>query len=227
MEIKQVAVWAAVVLSTGSILVWQAAFKSVSFYVVAAMMLLLSMLPFLIRFETKKSTAREITLTATMIALAVVSRAAFYLLPQVKPIAAVVIVAAICLGAERGYLIGAFSAFLSNFLFGQGYWTPFQMAALGTVGLLAGLLLKKANRWLLALGGFILSFAVYGLIVDVSTILVALGNRPTISGILSIYAAGVPFSLTFGISTAVFLLLFGEGFINKVNRIIVKYDILS
>lgn len=226
MKVKQFAVWSAVFVSVVGMIVWQLAFKNVNFYIICAAMLVLSMLPFLVRFERRQSAAREIALTATMIALAVVSRAAFYLIPQVKPIAAVVIVAAVCLGAERGYLIGAFSAFISNFLFGQGYWTPFQMAALGAVGLLAGLLLKKANRWVLAVGGFLLAFAVYGVIVDLSTVLVALGNRMTLSGVLSIYAAGVPFSFVFGISTAVFLFLFGEVFIKKLNRVIIKYHIL-
>ena len=60
-------------------------------------------------------------------------------------IAAVVIVAGMCLGPFSGYMVGALSAFLSNFLFGQGIWTPFQMVALGLVGLLAGMLLRPGR----------------------------------------------------------------------------------
>ena len=172
-------VLAVAVLSLAGIIVWQLVFNDVNYYVISAAFLVLSMLPAFVGFEKKYSPAAEVTLIASLIALAVVSRAAFYLVPQVKPIAAVVIVSAVCLGAEKGYIIGAFSAFVSNFLFGQGYWTPFQMAALGLVGLLAGLIFKfvNVNRFTLAAIGFVLSFALYGLIVDLSTIMMAYGNR--------------------------------------------------
>ncbi len=230
-KIKNYITPAILIISLVGLIVWQFVFKSLNFYIICAAMLVLSMLPFFISFERRKTSAAEISLTATLIALAVASRAAFYLIPQVKPIAAVVIVSAVCLGAERGYIIGAFSAFISNFIFGQGYWTPFQMAALGAVGLIAGLLfssekIKKSGvkfRALISAAGFVLAFAVYGLIVDLSTILFVQGSKPTLSGALSVYAAGVPFSLVFGISTAVFLFLFAEPFIRKVDRVIIKF----
>ncbi|MBR3149435.1 MAG: ECF transporter S component [Eubacterium sp.] len=202
---------------------------AVNYYIASVAVLVMSMYPFFISFEMKKVTARELTLIATLIALAVISRAAFYLIPQVKPIAAVVIVSAVCLGAERGYIIGAFSAFVSNFIFGQGIHTPFQMAALGLVGFFAGLIFSKfkANRYSLAAVGFLLSCVLYGLIVDISTILVMYGSNITLGGVLGVYASAVPFNLVFGASTAVFLLLFGEPFIKKINRINVKYGLLN
>lgn len=202
---------------------------SVNYYVMSIAILLLSLLPFFVSFEHKKISAREVTLTATLIALAVVGRAAFYLIPQVKPIAAVVIVSAVCLGAERGFIIGAFSAFVSNFIFGQGFWTPFQMVALGAVGLVSGIIFKyiEANRITLSLVGFILAFALYGIIVDFSTIISAYGNNIDLKALISVYASGVPFSAVFGISTAVFLFIFGEGFVKKINRVNVKYNLLG
>ena len=163
------------------------------------------MLPFFVSFEKSRPSARELTLIAGLIAVAVISRAVFYLIPQIKPIGAVVIVCGACLGAKRGYFIGAMSAFLSNFIFGQGIWTPFQMVAIA---------------------GFVLCFAVYGLIVDLSSVLM-MTNDYSMMSVLSIYAAGVPFGLTFGASTAVFLLLFGEAFAKKINRIVMKYGILE
>ena len=72
-------------------------------------------LPFFSSFERGEHTAKDITLIASLTALAVVSRAVFYLVPQVKPIAAVVGVSGAVLGAKRGYLIGALSMFASNF----------------------------------------------------------------------------------------------------------------
>ena len=228
--IKKAIFPALIVISLALTVVWQCFFSErVNFYIVSAAVLILSMLPFFISFEVKKSSSREITLLASLIALAVVSRAAFYLIPQVKPIAAVVIASAVCLGAERGYIVGAFSAFVSNFIFSQGIWTPFQMVALGLVGFFAGLIFSKGkhNKYLLALYGFLSAAFLYGLIVDISTIFMSLGENITLSGVLSIYAAGMPFNLVFGLTTAVFLFFFGEGFIRKIQRLDTKYNILQ
>lgn len=212
------------------IVLWQLLWaSSVNFYIVSVAVLVLSMLPFFVSFELKFVSAREVALIATLIALGVVSRAAFYLIPQFKPIAAVVIVSAVCLGAERGYIIGSFSMFVSNFIFGQGYWTPFQMVAMGLVGLFAGLIFRavKANRWTMSVVGFVLVFVLYGLIVDASTVLMAEGDSLNLSGALAIYGAGVPFSAVFGGATAVFLFLFGEIFIKKINRVNTKFGLVS
>lgn len=225
---KKAFLYITVALSLAFIVLWQFLFAdSVNYYIVSVVILIASMLPFFVSYEQKKVTARDITLTATLIALAVVSRAAFYLVPQVKPIAAVVIVSAVCLGAHKGYIVGAFSAFVSNFIFGQGMWTPFQMVALGTVGLLAGLIFRwlKVNRYTLSIVGFVLATVVYGAIVDMSTVLSAYGNNVTLKGTLSIYASGAVFSLVFGGATAVFLFLFGMPFITKIERISKKYGL--
>ena len=225
---KKAFLYITVALILAFIVLWQFLFAdSVNYYIVSVVILIASMLPFFVSYEQKKVTARDITLTATLIALAVVSRAAFYLVPQVKPIAAVVIVSAVCLGAHKGYIVGAFSAFVSNFIFGQGMWTPFQMVALGTVGLLAGLIFRwlKVNRYTLSIVGFVLATVVYGEIVDMSTVLSAYGNNVTLKGALSIYASGAVFSLVFGGATAVFLFLFGMPFITKIERISKKYGL--
>lgn len=225
---KKTFLYITVALSLAFIVLWQFLFAdSVNYYIVSVVILIASMLPFFVSYEQKKVTARDITLTATLITLAVVSRAAFYLVPQVKPIAAVVIVSAVCLGAHKGYIVGAFSAFVSNFIFGQGMWTPFQMVALGTVGLLAGLIFRwlKVNRYTLSIVGFVLATVVYGAIVDMSTVLSAYGNNVTLKGALSIYASGAVFSLVFGGATAVFLFLFGMPFITKIERISKKYGL--
>lgn len=225
---KKAFLYITVALSLAFIVLWQFLFDdSVNYYIVSVVILIASMLPFFVSYEQKKVTARDITLTATLITLAVVSRAAFYLVPQVKPIAAVVIVSAVCLGAHKGYIVGAFSAFVSNFIFGQGMWTPFQMVALGTVGLLAGLIFRwlKVNRYTLSIVGFVLATVVYGAIVDMSTVLSAYGNNVTLKGALSIYASGAVFSLVFGGATAVFLFLFGMPFITKIKRISKKYGL--
>lgn len=218
------------VISLVLVVLWQIFWvDNVNFYITSVAILVLSMLPFFIDFEYKKITTKELTLVATFIALAVVSRMAFYLIPQVKPIGAVVVVSGVCLGAKRGYIVGVFSAFVSNFMFGQGFWTPFQMVAMGMIGLVAGLVFKKLKATPISLGvvGFVLAFLVYGLIVDMSTIISVYGNKITLDGIISIYMSGAPFSAVFGLSTALFLAFFGKAFITKVDRVNKKYGLIS
>lgn len=218
-----------ILLTAVVIVLWQIFFaESTSVYLISAIVLLISMIPFILSFERSAPSARELALLAVLIALAVASRAVFYLVPQFKPIAAVVIVSAVCLGAERGYIIGAFSAFVSNFIFGQGIWTPFQMVALGLVGFLAGVIFKKVkpNRWSLSVIGFLLAFALYGMIADSSSVLLMITDYNW-GSILAVYGAGIPFSAIFGAATAIFLFLFGEAFIKKLDRINTKYGIVK
>ena len=67
----------------------------------------LAMIPFFMVFEERKPQAREILLIAVMAAIAVAGRMAFFMLPQFKPVAAIVILAGVGLGAEAGFLTGA------------------------------------------------------------------------------------------------------------------------
>ena len=202
--------------------------SSENYMLISVIILVLSMLPFFSSFESYHPSARELSLLSAMIAIAVVSRAAFYLIPQVKPIADVVIIGAVCMGEKSGYILGAFSAFISNFIFSQGVWTPFQMVGLGLVGFLAGLIFKKirVNKWLLSGVGFVLVFAVYGIIADTSTVMFMVTDF-NLKSVLAVYGAGVPFSLIFALTTAVCLFLFGEQFIKKIKRINIKYGMFE
>lgn len=100
----------------------------------------LVIVPFYIGFEKDRPRAGHVVLIAVMITLAVVGRAAFFWAPQFKPIIAVIIIAGVAMGGQSGFITGSMSAFVSNFIFGQGPWTPFQMLAWGLIGFFAGLL---------------------------------------------------------------------------------------
>ena len=102
-------------------------------------------IPFFLVFEKKKPRARELVPIAVMAALGVVGRTLFSLipLPNFKPVSAIVIITAVAFGPETGFLTGALTGFLSNFIFGQGPWTPWQMFAMGIIGFLAGVLFRK------------------------------------------------------------------------------------
>ncbi|MBR2133231.1 MAG: ECF transporter S component [Eubacterium sp.] len=213
-------------ISLTAVLIWMMTSATKSYLLISLIILVLSMLPFFITFEKSRPSARELALISGITAIAVVSRAVFYLLPQVKPIAAVVIIGAVCMGAKAGYMIGAFSAFISNFIFGQGAHTPFQMVALGLVGFISGLIFSKVkpDKITLSATGFLLTFIVYGIIADTSTVMFMVTDF-NIPAIVSVYAAGVPFSFVFALTTAVCLYVFGEQFIIKLERINTKFGL--
>jgi len=196
------------------------------YYPMALLIIIAVCLPFFISFEKSKPSARELVVLAGMAAIAVASRAAFYALPTVKPMCAIVIITAVCLGPQTGFICGVISMFASNFIFGQGPWTPFQMIGMGTVGLVMGAVFYKRkickNRILLAAVGGIICFAVYGLIVDISSVLM-MTTEFSLKQILTIYASGLGYNISHGITTAVVLLVAGQPFIEKLERIKIKY----
>lgn len=85
------------------------------FYFVSVTMMMLTIAAIFIETERKRSRTSEIVIVSTMVTIAVVCRAAFFMLPEIKPAAAVVIISAVCLGERTGFMIGALSMFISNF----------------------------------------------------------------------------------------------------------------
>ncbi len=76
----------------------------------------------------------------TLAAFAALGRIAFAAVPNVKPTTDIVLIAGYALGGAPGFAVGALAGLTSNFFFGQGPWTPWQMAAWGATGVLgAGL----------------------------------------------------------------------------------------
>ena len=113
------------------------------YYLISLVIVLYALLPFFMAFEGRKPEVRELVVLATMIALATAGRAAFFMTPSFKPIIAIVIISAIAFGAEAGFLVGSMTMLVSNFLFGQGPWTPWQMFAMGFIGFLSGILSQQ------------------------------------------------------------------------------------
>ena len=198
------------------------------YYFISLLIIFETLLPFCIAFENKKPSARELIVISVLCAIAVASRAAFYMLPQFKPVAAVIIISAVCFGAESGFLVGIVSAFVSNFIFGQGPWTPWQMFAFGIVGFLAGVSFRKGlllpNRASLAVFGGVATVVIYGGIVNPGSLL---AYQPSINldMIIASYITGFPFDLVHGAATAFFLWFMAEPMIEKIERVKVKYGL--
>lgn len=200
-----------------------------SYYIISLIIIVLAMLPFVLVFEGRKPQARELVVIAVLIAIAVCGRAAFFMIPQFKPVVAIVIIAGISFGAESGFIVGAMTGFVSNFIFGQGPWTPWQMFAFGIIGFLAGLLFGKGilsgKTIPLCIFGGLSAFLIYGVIVDTASVLMFTYELMP-EAVLSIYVMGIPFNLIHGAATIIFLLILAKPMTEKLTRIKKKYGLL-
>ena len=198
------------------------------YYFISLLVILEGMLPFLLIFEGRKPQARELVLISVLCAVGVAGRAAFAALPQFKPVAALVIITGVCFGGEAGFLVGAVTAFVSNFYFGQGPLTPWQMFAFGLIGCLAGLLFQKGllkkNKISLSIFGFVVTLVLYGGIMNTSMVILY-EPQPTISLVLASCAVGFPFDLVHAVSTVFFLWFAGDAMCEKLERVKVKYGL--
>ncbi len=179
----------------------------------------LSLLTFAAGFERRRIGSRRMVLTAVMIALCIAGR----FIPFFKPVAALTLLTAIHLGPEAGFLTGSLSAALSNFWFGQGPWTPFQMLAWGLIGLVAGYLAGplKRHRWALLLFG-VLSGVIYSLVMDVWTVLWHSGAFDW--GVYAgAFLTALPHTVLYAVSNLVFLGLLAAPIGEKLERIRLKY----
>ena len=200
------------------------------YYFIALLVLLECMAPFFLIFEGRRPQPRELVTIAVLCALGVAGRAAFFMLPQVKPVLALTIVAGVALGGETGFLVGAMTMLASNMLFGQGPWTPWQMFAMGAAGLLAGVLFRtgllRRSRQALCLYGAVSAVVLYGGIVNAAHVLLAAG-RLTPGLLLAGYAAGFPMDCIHALATAAFLWLAAEPMLEKLDRVREKYGLMQ
>jgi energy-coupling factor transport system substrate-specific component len=182
---------------------------------------LLTVLLFASGYESKRIGSRRLIVSAVFISLSVAGR----FIPLVKPVASLTVIAGVHLGSETGFFIGAMSAVLSNFYFGQGPWTPYQMLSLGLIGFFAGLLpekIKKSRIWL-SIFGFIAG-VVYSLIMDVWTVMWYSGEY-NIKLYISALIYSLPFTALYALSNAGFVYLLAKPFGDKLNRIKMKYGL--
>lgn len=201
------------------------------YYFISLMLVIYSLCPFIMMFEGRKPQARELITISVLAAIAVAGRAAFFMLPSFKPVAALVIISGICFGGEAGFLVGAVSALISNFFFSQGPWTPWQMFAFGIIGYLAGLLyskgILKAKRLSLCIYGFVTVFCIYGVLLNTSSVLMYASAGLSWKTALSIYILGVPVDIIHASSTVFFLFVFSRPMIEKLERVKKKYGLMQ
>lgn len=203
------------------VLLGAAVFESKRHLLISFGVAVMALILFLSGFEKKKTGSRRLVIVSVMTALCIVGR----FIPLFKPVTALTIITAMYLGGEAGFLVGALAAVLSNFYFGQGPWTAFQMLAWGMLGLISGYLCNqlKRNRVFLLVYG-VLAGIVYSLVMDVWTVLWYEGGFNMRLYVASVIAA-LPHTVMYSVSNFVFLWFLAKPFGEKLERVRIKYGI--
>ncbi len=202
------------------------------YFFISLLVLLEAMLPFFVSFEDRKPKVRDIVTLAVMCALAVTGRTAFFMLPNFTPVMAIVIIAGVAFGCEGGFITGAMTMFVSNFIMGQGPWTPWQMFAMGLVGFLAGLFFagsgvrtRNMTKLGLCIFGALVCIVVYGGIMNPASVIMWQPNV-NFSMIMASYVTGFPFDLAQATATVIALWLVARPFLEKLDRVRIKFGVL-
>lgn len=212
-----------------TVLVGVYSFGDRKYLFISLLIILETIIPFMLMFEKRHPKAREIIIISVLCAIGVIGRQAFFMLPQFKPVLAIVIISGICFGCETGFLVGSVTAFASNFITAQGPWTPWQMFAMGLIGFLAGIVFRKGilpnTRISVCVFGAFSALLIYGGIMDFGSV-VMWNPNPTKELILASYVAGSYFNVIHAVSTMFFLWFLAPAMVEKLHRVKQKYGLI-
>ena len=178
-------------------------------------------------YERSHPSARVLALVATVAALAALGRIAFAPLPNVKPTTDIVLLCGYALGGAPGFMVGAVAALASNLFFGQGPWTPWQMAGWGGAGLLGAALARVGGR---ELGRFTLAAAcaaagfAYGAVMNVSMWVTYSGDH-SLDKLWFYFATSFPFDVAHALGNAVFCVAFGPALVRALRRYRTRFEV--
>lgn len=176
-------------------------------------------------YERSRPPAQVVALVAALAALAIAGRIAFAAFPNVKPTTDIVVFAGYALGGAPGFAVGALTALVSNFWFGQGPWTPWQMVGWGLCGVLGALLAlgtRNASRWVLAATcGFAGIF--YGALLNFS-LMATYGGDLSLRHFLVLEARAIPFDAAHVLGNVALALVAGPAMVRMLTRFRERFE---
>jgi len=176
-------------------------------------------------YERSRPPAQVVALVAALAALAIAGRIAFAAFPNVKPTTDIVIFAGYALGGAPGFAVGALAALVSNFWFGQGPWTPWQMAGWGLCGVLGALLalgVRNAGRFALAATcGF--AGILYGALLNFS-LMATYGGDLSLRHFLVLEVRAIPFEIAHVVGNVVLALVAGPAMVRMLVRFRERFE---
>ncbi len=168
--------------------------------------------------EAGTTSVKDIALVATLAGVAAAGRILLAPVPGVQPVTVITVAAGVALGPRRGFAVGALAALVSNFLLGQGVWTPWQMLAWGACGLAGGIAAPLLRgRISLAAACFLLGLA-FSSLMDVWEWYSFYPH--TWQALALQMSRGFPFSMAHAIGNVVIALAIGP----ELRRVIDRYE---
>jgi Squalene-hopene cyclase C-terminal domain/ECF-type riboflavin transporter, S component/Prenyltransferase and squalene oxidase repeat len=171
-------------------------------------------------YERGRPSSKLVALIAALAALAIAGRVLFTPIPNVQATTDIVLLSGYALGPVPGFVVGSIAALTSNFLLGQGPWTPWQMFGWGMAGVAGGVLAmlfgRRLGRWPLAFACAAAGF-VFGAWMDLFTLLSFAAERST-GSYLAVAGVSLPFNVAHAAGNAVLCLAFGPGFVRMLAR---------
>ena len=200
-----------------------------SYYITGTAVIIELMIPFFMAFEGRKPQARELVIVAVMCAIAIVARVAIPI-PHFKAIFAIIMLAGVAFGPETGFMVGAISAFVSNFFYTQGAYTPWQMFSYGAGGMLAGFAFAKGRLertpLIMAIFGFFTVVLMVGPLLDLTGVFLMITSVNSTS-VIAVLLSGFPANITQAVCTALVLALLGMPLLKILDRVKLKYGLLE
>jgi prenyltransferase/squalene oxidase-like repeat protein len=176
-------------------------------------------------YERSRPSSQVVALVAALAALAIAGRIAFAAFPNVKPTTDIVIFAGYALGPAPGFAVGALTALVSNLWFGQGPWTPWQMAGWGMCGILGaalGLRGRDPSRLTLAAACALAGIG-YGALLNFS-LMATYGGELSLQRFLALESRAIPFDLAHAIGNAVLALVAGPAMVRMLIRFRERFE---
>jgi energy-coupling factor transport system substrate-specific component len=176
-------------------------------------------------YERSRPPSQVVALVAALAALGIAGRIAFAAFPNVKPTTDIIIFAGYALGGAPGFAVGALTALVSNFWFGQGPWTPWQMAGWGLCGILgAALALGGRNASRLALAATCGAAAViYGALLNFS-LMATYGGDLSWQKFWLLEGRAVPFEVAHATGNVVLALVAGPAMVRMLTRFRERFE---
>jgi hypothetical protein len=166
-----------------------------------------------------KFTVKRLTVLSMLCAIAIASRYALSAFPNFKPVLAIVVIAGVAMGVSGGIAVGCGSMLISNFIFGQGLHTPFQMLGMALVGLAAGLIFKKVpvKFWTLAAFGGLSALLIYAPLMNFYSML-TMSKELSFKMFIVFETAALPFDFSHAIASILILGFAGKPLIGVLNK---------
>ncbi len=200
-----------------------------SYYITGTLIVLEMMIPFFMAFEGRKPQARELVILSVLCAISIAGRVAIPI-PHFKAAFAFILLSGIAFGPEAGFMVGAITALVSNFFYGQGAYTPWQMFAYGAGGMLGGFAFAKGRLprkpLPMAIFGLFATLLWVGPLLDCSSVFLML-TTINLASVLTVFFSGFFINLIQGLSTAVILFAVGCPLLGILDRINLKYGLLG